>query len=187
MILITKILQDLTDVKSNFLYWSMMRDDPADQQVLEDLERSCLRLKLIESAEQEFVVQALKNIPINPSNVKWSRQHHWKSGPDPQRHDQFQKFGQQKNQAQWRKEPWYLTFDEFVQIWYQRWHLRGRGVNDLCLTRIDYFKPWQLDNVEILNRGNHIRNQKIKLGRCPSAATRRKYKRKLLFGSIKNK
>lgn len=78
--------------------------------------------------------------------------HLWKSGPDPERHERYRAWQQQRNQARWRGEIWHLTFEEFLEIWQDRWSQRGRLAGDLCLTRRQRHLPWQRDNVELMIR-----------------------------------
>jgi len=76
----------------------------------------------------------------------------WISGPDPDVHEKYRAWVQQRNQAQWRGETWTITFDEFQQIWSGRWHLRGRGTDDLAMTRTDWTGPWTAATVALRTR-----------------------------------
>lgn len=77
----------------------------------------------------------------------------WKSGPDPVRHKQYLVWLQQKNQAQYRKEPWALTFEQWLDMWKDKWEQRGRGPNQYCMTRLDMSKPWDTENTVVMERG----------------------------------
>jgi hypothetical protein len=70
-------------------------------------------------------------------------------------------FIQQKNQAQWREEGWDITFEQWKQLWDQsgQWDNRGRQRTCYCMTRIDHLVPWTPDNVEIVTREIHSRQQ----------------------------
>lgn len=83
----------------------------------------------------------------------------WVSGPDPLRHLQYRAFIQQRNQARWRGEIWYLTFEQWLDLWQDQYHLRGRSVTSRCLTRRDYQQPWSVDNAEVVSRQEHNRRQ----------------------------
>lgn len=83
----------------------------------------------------------------------------WTTGPDPIRHQRYIAFGRAKCQAEWRGEGWLLTFEQYEEIWGDRWHLRGRTKDTLCLSRIDYDLPWSQDNVEIITRRQHNQRQ----------------------------
>ena len=81
--------------------------------------------------------------------------HLWSTGPCPIRHDKFLKWHQQRNQAMWRGENWAITFEEFEELWADKWDQRGRRPQDLCMVRQDYLKDWDLDNVHIVTRDEH--------------------------------
>lgn len=87
------------------------------------------------------------------------RPHVWKTGPDPELHAKFKVFGQCKNQATFRGEEWCLTFDQFVQLWGSHWPQRGRRIDSLCMTRLDWDKPWNMLNTIIITRQAHARAQ----------------------------
>ena len=81
-----------------------------------------------------------------------TRPDQWASGPDPETHAQYRAWVQQRNQAQWRGETWTITFDEFQEIWLGRWHLRGRGTEDLAMSRTDWTGAWSREGVELRTR-----------------------------------
>jgi hypothetical protein len=83
----------------------------------------------------------------------------WISGPDLVRHQQHVAWRQQKNQAQWRGETWSLDFDSWIELWGDLWHLRGRQVDDYCMTRRDWELPWTLDNTHVITRSQHAKMQ----------------------------
>ena len=64
-----------------------------------------------------------------------------------------------KAQAKFRHEEFNLSWQEFQEVWEGQWHLRGRAVDDLCLTRCDWWGPWSRDNVELCLRKEHFRRQ----------------------------
>ena len=68
-------------------------------------------------------------------------------------HHMFSVFIQQRNQANYRKEGWTLTFDEFKEAWDDKWDNRGRKKGTYCSTRIDQTKPWTADNYVVMVRG----------------------------------
>jgi len=80
------------------------------------------------------------------------RPHVWKSGPDPLAHDSYCAWLQCRNQANYRKEGWCLTFDEWQAHWAGMWHRRGRSSQELCITRLDCSRPWSTENVIIITR-----------------------------------
>ena len=105
------------------------------------------------------------------------RPHIWKSGPDLQRHEQYTAFLRQRAQANFRKEQWQLTFEQFVTLWQDLWTQRGRTSTDLCMSRWNYDLPWNVENCKIMSRGEHVRvSSEIKIAR---GQTGPKHKRKL--------
>lgn len=83
----------------------------------------------------------------------------WKSGPDPIDHRLFNDCQRARAQAWYRGEEWFITEQEYIQLWrdsdnYKR---KGRTTGSLCLIRIDIEKAWTLANVEIIERQRHFR------------------------------
>lgn len=74
-------------------------------------------------------------------------------------HEQYRCWIQHKNQANFRKEEYYLTFEQYQDLWKHKWDMKGRGTNDYCLTRIDLEHPWQIGNVECIERLQHLKQQ----------------------------
>jgi len=64
-----------------------------------------------------------------------------------------------KAQAKYRNEGWDLTWEQYQDIWMDKWHLKGRGSEDLCLTRIDWAGSWTIDNVSLVFRLDHLKKQ----------------------------
>lgn len=87
--------------------------------------------------------------------------HVWVSGPDPERHRRYLQWLQQKNQAQFRKEGWDFSFDDWLELWGDQIHLRGREKGSMTMVRRDYSLPWSKDNACIVDRIGHARVQKI--------------------------
>jgi hypothetical protein len=63
-------------------------------------------------------------------------------------------------QARFRGEECSITESEFFDIWQEHWHNRGRGRDQMTLTRCDSDLPWTSDNVEIITRAEHLRREK---------------------------
>ena len=80
----------------------------------------------------------------------------WKSGPCPRRHAMYKAFGQQKNQANFRKETWTLTFDEYAELWNELWEQRGMGAEQYCSVRIDPRLGWETGNVTLMTRKDQL-------------------------------
>lgn len=81
----------------------------------------------------------------------------WKTGPDPELHRKYRAFIQQKNQAQFRGEDWQLSFEDWLSIWGTDFDRRGRGSQDLCLTRWDLEDSWTVSNCFLMERGEHMK------------------------------
>lgn len=96
---------------------------------------------------------------------KGPRPHVWKVGPDPELHYMYVQWLQHRNQAQWRGEEYHLTFENYQELWRERWHQRGRTKNTYCLTRRDYDLPWDMSNAEVVLRAEHNRRQLEHKGR----------------------
>jgi len=96
------------------------------------------------------------------------RPHIWITGPDPERHDNYCAWLQQRNQAQFRGEGWDLSFDDWLAVWGDDIKLRGRLKEHKCMTRNDYEEPWSRDNAVIIPRSDyykHIRARGIEVTR----------------------
>lgn len=91
----------------------------------------------------------------------------WISGPDPVLHVKYHKWLQQRNQANYRKEEWNLSFESFVLKWSEHWHKRGRTPEDYCMTRNDIDGAWDDVNTIVITRAEHFqmhRKRQIELG-----------------------
>lgn len=89
--------------------------------------------------------------------MRGPRPHVWKAGPNPIAHEQYECWLKQKAQAQFRGEEWLFDFESWRQIWAPQWHRRGRGSDDLCMTRRDHRGAWCTDNVVLISRADHSR------------------------------
>lgn len=83
----------------------------------------------------------------------------WCTGPDPTRHEQYTAFLKSRAQARFREESWTLTFEEFEFLWNQdgSWFQRGRGADDLMMTRRDSSQAWSRENAYIELRRDHLK------------------------------
>lgn len=59
-----------------------------------------------------------------------------------------------KCQARHRGQEWYLTKQEFLDLWLEddSWVHRGRKGDDLTMCRLDMNGAWEISNVEICTR-----------------------------------
>lgn len=86
------------------------------------------------------------------------RPHTWKvQGEVP--HEQYRCWIQHKNQANFRGEDYELTFEQYQDLWKYNWDMKGRSTHNYCLTRIDSEGAWTMDNVEVIDRIEHLRRQ----------------------------
>jgi|DEB0MinimDraft_10_1074344.scaffolds.fasta_scaffold83585_2 hypothetical protein len=67
-------------------------------------------------------------------------------------------------QAKHRGQCWEIEFDDYLEIWRdgKDYRMPGRGKSDLNMVRKDFGKGWTLDNVEILNRRENLRQRMLK-------------------------
>lgn len=84
------------------------------------------------------------------------RPHSWKSGPDEFRHSLYVPWLKAKAQANFRKEEWTLTFEEWFDLWKNDWHKRGRKADSTCMTRLDSEKGWTADNTVLMLRREQL-------------------------------
>ena len=81
----------------------------------------------------------------------------WNTGPDPLRRDKYYAYLKHKAQANFRKETYLLTWEDWEHMWTDdKWQQRGRKIENLCLTRIDFSGAWSVDNVTICTRRGHF-------------------------------
>jgi hypothetical protein len=95
------------------------------------------------------------------------RPHQWISGPTEELHNKYYAWLKHKAQAQYRKEAYELTWEDWQMFWQDDlWYLRGRACDDLCITRKDILSAWSQANCEIVSRQVQLSRQaKGKRGR----------------------
>ena len=83
----------------------------------------------------------------------------WVSGPDLLTHDMYYAWQKHKAQANYRKEPHTLSWEDWQAIWANPidFQNRGRQPDDLTLTRIDDDGAWTADNVQVMTRLDQLR------------------------------
>tara|TARA_R110000868_G_scaffold34967_1_gene125642 strand:+ start:7049 stop:7396 length:348 start_codon:yes stop_codon:yes gene_type:complete len=89
------------------------------------------------------------------------RPHVWITGPDPETHNRYHKFRQQRNQAQWRGEKWELPFEQWLELWGDLWPLRGVQKGQYCMSRRDWHGDWNLANCVVITRAAHAHQQLV--------------------------
>lgn len=105
------------------------------------------------------------------------RPHVWVSGPDPVVHKKYLTWLQQRNQANFRKEEWDLTFEQWCGLWGDLWVQRGRGSDQYCMTREDLDGPWDNKNTIVILRKEQLQRHKA---RQMALGQTRGYKNKLI-------
>ena len=88
----------------------------------------------------------------SPGRGTGERPHVWISGPDPVRHAQYTGWLKAKAQAQYRKETWSITFEQWVELWGDAWSRRGRGRGCVMLKRRSLDQAWTVDNAHLRER-----------------------------------
>lgn len=82
----------------------------------------------------------------------------WITGPDPLRHEQYVAYIRHRAQANFRKEQYALTFEDWCWFWDQdnNWARRGRRNTAVVLTREDKQGAWSRSNCMIQTRLAHL-------------------------------
>lgn len=94
------------------------------------------------------------------------RPHVWRSGPDPVRHAQYTGWQRARAQANYRRELWQLTFEQWVELWGDQWPRRGRASHCLQASRIRPSQPWCLGNIRLITKVEINQMQRL-LRSCP--------------------
>jgi len=71
------------------------------------------------------------------------------------KHQQYTAWLRARAQARFRGETWEITFDDWLEIWGDQWHLRGRSRNSLMMMRRDWRQPWSRSNTWLGNRAHY--------------------------------
>jgi hypothetical protein len=87
---------------------------------------------------------------------KGPRPHTWRY-QDPVVHVKHIAWMRMKAQADFRGEPWSLSFEEYQELWGEHWHRKGRGSDEYCMTRQDPDAAWDKDNAVVLRRADSLR------------------------------
>ena len=101
-----------------------------------------------------------KNRVIRPSSYinkqKGPRPHMWKQGPNPIHKEMNMSFLRMRAQCKFRKEPFHLTFQDYLEIWGDSWSQRGRTEGSLNMTRKDPMGDWTRDNSVLVLRKKNL-------------------------------
>lgn len=99
--------------------------------------------------------------PVRRSGRYGPRPHTWVIGEDAghYKHSMYLPWLRAKAQARFRDEDWQLTFEEFYELWKDHWPKRGRAVDALCMSRMDFDAEWSVANCRIVDRADHLKRQ----------------------------
>lgn len=83
---------------------------------------------------------------------------------DPFERERYYAYAKHRAQAHYRNEPYELSHDDWVELWPRElFDKRGRGGLDLCLARCCHAQSWNINNVHIVTRREHLkRNAEFK-------------------------
>ena len=107
-----------------------------------------------------------------PGGQPGLRPNQWKTGTDPLRHEMYRFFVQQRNQANFRGEPWDFPFEDWEDKWAGKWDKKGRQRDSLSMSRIDRDIPWSYENTALMTR-NEILNIRKALDKHKKTTTPR--------------
>ena len=66
-----------------------------------------------------------------------------------------------RSQARYRDEPHDITLEQWQELWSEDlWFQRGRGADNLCLSKQDPSLGWSISNVEIVTRREFLKRNK---------------------------
>jgi len=68
--------------------------------------------------------------------------------------DRLYAYTRAKNQANFRKESWNITLEEWFGIWHNPmlFYNRGTASHNVVLARIDPLHPWSITNTKVMSR-----------------------------------
>jgi hypothetical protein len=75
-------------------------------------------------------------------------------------HKQYTAWLRSKAQANFRKEVWLLSFEDYQRLWCLHWQFRGRGREDYVMSREDHQGAWVLGNVQVTRRYEYLKRQR---------------------------
>lgn len=116
----------------------------------------------------KYGIEKTASNPKGGGRVKGKKYPHLSIYPGSQAQHRLD-YCRMRAQAKYRNEQFDITWEEFQQLWEGKWHLRGRDRLSLCLTRKDWSGVWNLDNVELVTRIEHVRKQGLAKAGKPRA------------------
>lgn len=98
----------------------------------------------------------MPHVKGKPRPVRWMYK-------DPDLHKKHRPFLKHRSQCAFRNEEWNFSFEEWCSIWTEeKWALRGRQADQLCMRRLDSTRPWQVDNVELITRRQMVSDNRAR-------------------------
>jgi len=84
---------------------------------------------------------------------------HYKLYPEKFDRERNKTWHRMRAQANYRGEPWQLSFDDYRDFWptEELWAQRGRSTESLCMTRLDPELAWSRSNTVVLPRIDQAR------------------------------
>jgi len=74
----------------------------------------------------------------------------WITGPDPIRRDKYYAWLKHRAQANFRNEPYTITWEDWERLWSDELFLnRGRKMDNVCMFQITHGEGWHLHNVAV--------------------------------------
>jgi len=81
--------------------------------------------------------------------------------PDQEKRNRYYAYLKHKSQAKYRGETYLLTKEDWFDLWpTELFEQRGRGSQNLCLSRIDPFGDWTVSNVHIITREEFLKKKR---------------------------
>jgi hypothetical protein len=81
-----------------------------------------------------------------------------KFGDDDLKREKYYAYMKHKAQAKFRGDSYELDFEDFCDLWTDElWPMRGRQLQNLCLTRYDFQGEWAMHNVRVCSRAEHFK------------------------------
>lgn len=88
--------------------------------------------------------------PSQSKNRRATNPAKWIMGPDELTREKYYAWLKHRCQARYRKEEYHLEWADWQNLWSDELFLnRGRGANNVSLSRIDLNEPWTVDNCTI--------------------------------------
>lgn len=108
-----------------------------------------------------YTIKYLAKVNLNPPKSRAGlrpKQENWGSEQVIIERDRYYAYLKHKAQAKYRGENHELTAEQWCELWtMDRWLCRGRGKNDLCLSRVDLDLGWTFNNCTVKERTVYLK------------------------------